>query len=55
MLSRRALVLKEFRKGMKLYGLPDIVLKYPAAARSAFLIDEKKNCRCRLFVICAKA
>ena len=43
MLSRRALVLKEFRKGMTLYGLADIVSKYPAAARSVFVLDEQRN------------
>lgn len=42
MLSRRLLVLKEFSKGLGLYGLADIVSKYPAAARSLFVMGKQK-------------
>ncbi|EDO39148.1 predicted protein, partial [Nematostella vectensis] len=42
MLSRRLLVLKEFRKGLELYGLADIVSKYPEVAKSLFVIGEQK-------------
>jgi hypothetical protein len=43
MLSRRALMLKEFKTGMELYVFADIVTKHPKAARGLFVLIHLKE------------
>ena len=42
MLSRRMLALREFRRGLELYGLADLVAKHPNAARSLFVLGGQR-------------
>lgn len=43
MLSKRAIVLKEFQKGMELFGLAAAIKKYPKVARSLFVMGQQKE------------
>ena len=40
-LSRRALCLKQFKKGLQLYGLFDVISRYPELTRSLFVLGQK--------------
>ena len=42
-LSRRALCLKQFKQGLHLYGLSDVISRYPALTRSLFVMGQQQK------------
>ena len=42
-LSRRALCLKKFKQGLQLYGLSDVISRYPELTRSLFVIGQQQK------------